>query len=530
MAANTDADWSDIALALPRTAARAVRAPELAAAPAVRSLLLQATVCGVVTRDQLTAAGLAGGLVSDAGSSSCLEAILEDLGCEVVDSAADPWPADRTRAGEASRFSRNQADEAEELLGVLAASDLDLSRTYEAHVARRKPLSKADQSGLWKAYRQGRRDLAFALSTAPHVLDELVARLDRLSIRQETRRAEAAEVLQVEDGASGEAALEGEDADSHTAEHSMDALDPALAHDLGHAVLRARAADNPDVDLADQLLELELPVHLIDQVRRALLLDPASATACEQLSAALRKIELARTRLIEAHQRFVLWIARRYRDRGLDLMDLVQEGNIGLMKAIEKYDPARGFAFTTYATWWVRQSITRTIADHGATIRIPVHRQEVISKVTRAARRFLNEHGQEATAEELAEALDLPVAMMAVVMNLRFEMCSLDEGLTPGAPPLWEALPDTKAKLPDQAVFAAELRRLSAAALQTLSPREERILRMRLGIDLPTDYTLEEIGDPIGVTRERVRQIEAKALGKLKHPSRSRKLRSLLDG
>jgi RNA polymerase primary sigma factor len=226
----------------------------------------------------------------------------------------------------------------------------------------------------------------------------------------------------------------------------------------------------------------------------------------------------------------VLWIARRYQNRGLELMDLIQEGNIGLLKAIEKYDQARGFAFTTYATWWVRQSITRIIADQGATIRIPVHRQEVVTRVARRARAFLSQHGREATAEELAAALDLPVGPVAVAMSLTFEMFALDEPLTPGARLLAETLSDAQASWPDKAVFSAELRARCASALRSLLPREERIIRLRFGMDVPSDRTLEEVGDAMGVTRERIRQIESKALRKLKHPSRSRRLRSLVDG
>ena len=528
VSANTDSDWSEIAVDLPRVVAKSLRASAPKVVPAMRQLLRQAASVGVVTAAQLALAAAAAGLSDPAGGpSSLVEAVLDDLGCEVIDPAHDQWWAEPLCRGEADRHARQQADEAGELLASLAAPELDLVRMQNAQRARWKPLSKADQLGLWKAYRQGRRDLAFALSSAPHILDELVARLDRLSIDS------AGETRWLEERAEGkeadEVVVDGEALDASPADLLLDTVDPALARDLGQAVQRARAGENPDVELAEQLLELELPVHLIDQVRRALLLDPASAVACGQLSQALRKIERARTALVESHQRFVIGIARRYQYRGLELMDLVQEGNIGLLKAIEKFDQARGFAFTTYATWWVRQAITRSIADLGATIRIPVHRQESTNKVTLAARAWLNQFGRQPLPDELAKRLDLPLATVALAMCPAFEHCALDEAPEPGGRPFNESLADPRAPATDLAVINSDLRGQLTTLLRSLGPREERIVRMRFGIDLREDQTLEEIGDPMGVTRERIRQIEAKALGKLRHPARSRVLRAQLD-
>jgi hypothetical protein len=245
-----------------------------------------------------------------------------------------------------------------------------------------------------KSYRQGRRDLAFALSGAPNLLDELVARLDGLSM------AEAEPIGQPPADADHETV---DEADIPDPGQSLEVLDPQLARRLGLAVQSARADDNPGVALADQLLALDLPVHLIDQVRRALLLDPASASACADLSAAMRRIERARTTLVEAHQRFVLWIAWRYQNRGLDLLDLVQEGNIGLIKAIEKFDPARGAAFTTYATWWVRQAISpgKPISPRSARRPRTARQAEIVRDIFR---RYLDGDSTKAVAVGLEAA------------------------------------------------------------------------------------------------------------------------------
>lgn len=521
VAANTDADWSDVTLELPRMDVAVQQARKDVSVPAVRRLLLQAAVCGIVGSDQLARAAAAAGF-TDEGSDRALflDVVLEDLGCEVVDQQVDPWPARRLFKGEATVAARRQAQEAEDFLADLAATDPDLLQAHERALSKWRPLGKADQKGLWKSYRQGRRDLAFALSGAPGLLDELVARLDGLSL------AEAGAIGQPPADAGHEVA---EDSDIPEPRQSLDILDAQLARRLGLAVQSARADDNPGLALADQLAALDLPVHLIDQVRRALLLDPASASACAELSSAMRRIERARTALLEAHQRFVFWIARRYQNRGLDLLDLVQEGNIGLIKAIEKFDPGRGYAFTTYATWWVRQAITRSIADLGATIRIPVHRQETIARVIRAARAYQNQYGRDASVDELAELLSLAPGQVRMSLNLDFAIVPLSDPAADRWRPLNETLRDFVAASPDQSLIADELKRLSVLALATLKPREERVLRMRFGIGLKTDLTLEEIGEPMGVTRERIRQIESKALKKLKRPARSRALRTLLD-
>jgi RNA polymerase sigma factor (sigma-70 family) len=496
-ARNTDSDWSDVGLELPTTAMSTARDSELP--PKALRLLAYFMACGRVPSGLIAAALPRGGN----RLRRILELIATDLGVQFETDLVGRTVAQAIRPSPLGALDRAELASAGDLAALL--------------IAQRGPVEayEADLSKIPATSKQSEQATFVALASAKGHLLSAMAASEGLWLRLIPQQSIAL-------GPQDEEELDDEVLDAGPED------DP---DDTGQLLSLVASSSNAHAALHQgEGVEAAVPMDLLNSIYRAVSAAGVDATEAPRLKGSIETYFKARERAIADNLRLVPRIARRYRGRGLALADLIQEGNLGLFRAVERFDPGRGHRFQTYATWWIRQAITRSIADQARTIRIPVHMIETMEKVTRVRRRMLSEIGCLPTPEEMSEELAMPLQKVHNVLTIPKEPISLETPIGDKADSrLGDLIEDKNAVLPLDTVIQSNLREITTRVLASLTMREERVLRLRFGIGLAYDLTLEAVGDQFDVTRERIRQIEAKALKKLKHPSRSLRLSSFLD-